>query len=196
MRRFSIIDFFKLLNLSFIFFRVGLFTVGGGLATLTLMHQGLVPDYIDEASFYSFVAVSESTPGPIGVNMSTYVGYNSIGILGSVCLTMAMVLPSFIVILAIARASSSFQDNVIVKRCFYGLRAASAGLIGVAIYRVFVSSVLTIDLFKFYRSLAYIINYKAFGFFAILLILTLTIFKKVHPVFIIVLSGIFGVLFL
>lgn len=196
MRRFSIIDFFKLLNLSFIFFRVGLFTVGGGLATLTLMHQGLVPDYIDEASFYSFVAVSESTPGPIGVNMSTYVGYNSIGILGSVCLTLAMVLPSFIVILAIARASSSFQDNVIVKRCFYGLRAASAGLIGVAIYRVFVSSVLTIDLFKFYRSLAYIINYKAFGFFAILLILTLTIFKKVHPVFIIVLSGIFGVLFL
>lgn len=196
MRRFSIIDFFKLLNLSFIFFRVGLFTVGGGLATLTLMHQGLVPDYIDEASFYSFVAVSESTPGPIGVNMSTYVGYNSIGILGSVCLTLAMVLPSFIVILAIARASSSFQDNVIVKRCFYGLRAASAGLIGVAIYKVFVSSVLTIDLFKFYRSLAYIINYKAFGFFAILLILTLTIFKKVHPVFIIVLSGIFGVLFL
>lgn len=196
MRRFSIIDFFKLLNLSFIFFRVGLFTVGGGLATLTLMHQGLVPDYIDEASFYSFVAVSESTPGPIGVNMSTYVGYNSIGILGSVCLTLAMVLPSFIVILAIARASSSFQDNLIVKRCFYGLRAASAGLIGVAIYRVFVSSVLTIDLFKFYRSLAYIINYKAFGFFAILLILTLTIFKKVHPVFIIVLSGIFGVLFL
>ena len=196
MRRFSIIDFFKLLNLSFIFFRVGLFTVGGGLATLTLMHQGLVPDYIDEASFYSFVAVSESTPGPIGINMSTYVGYNSIGILGSVCLTLAMVLPSFIVILAIARASSSFQDNVIVKRCFYGLRAASAGLIGVAIYRVFVSSVLTIDLFKFYRSLAYIINYKAFGFFAILLILTLTIFKKVHPVFIIVLSGIFGVLFL
>ena len=196
MRRFSIIDFFKLLNLSFIFFRVGLFTVGGGLATLTLMHQGLVPDYIDEASFYSFVAVSESTPGPIGVNMSTYVGYNSIGILGSVCLTLAMVLPSFIVILAIARASSSFQDNVIVKRCFYGLRAASAGLIGVAIYKGFVSSVLTIDLFKFYRSLAYIINYKAFGFFAILLILTLTIFKKVHPVFIIVLSGIFGVLFL
>ena len=196
MRRFSIIDFFKLLNLSFIFFRVGLFTVGGGLATLTLMHQGLVPDYIDEASFYSFVAVSESTPGPIGVNMSTYVGYNSIGILGSVCLTLAMVLPSFIVILAIARASSSFQDNLIVKRCFYGLRAASAGLIGVAIYRVFVSSVLTIDLFKFYRSLVYIINYKAFGFFAILLILTLTIFKKVHPVFIIVLSGIFGVLFL
>jgi len=196
LRRFSIIDFFKLLTLSFIFFRVGLFTVGGGLATLTLMHQGLVPDYIDEASFYSFVAVSESTPGPIGVNMSTYVGYNSIGILGSVCLTLAMVLPSFIVILAIARASSSFQDNVIVKRCFYGLRAASAGLIGVAIYRVFVSSVLTIDLFKFYRSLAYIINYKAFGFFAILLILTLTIFKKVHPVFIIVLSGIFGVLFL
>lgn len=160
------------------------------------MHQALVPIYIDEASFYSFVAVSESTPGPIGINMSTYIGYNEIGILGSVSLTLAMVLPSFIAILMIARASSSFQNNVIVKKCFYGLRAASAGLIGVAIYRVFVSSVLTFDLFKLHKSLAYILNYKAFGFFAILLALSSTVLKKVHPVFFILLSGVFGVLFL
>ena len=184
------------MHLSFIFFYVGLFTVGGGLVALTLMHQELVPAYIDEVSFYSFVAVSESTPGPIGVNMSTYVGYNSLGVLGSVCLTLAMVLPSFVVILIIARVSSNFQNNVIVKRCFYGLRAGSAGLIGVAIYRVFISSVLTIDLFKLHNSLAYILNYKAFGFFVLLLVLSLTVLKKVHPVFIIVLSGIFGVLFL
>ena len=184
------------MHLSFIFFYVGLFTVGGGLAALTLMQQKLVPEYIDEASFYSFVAVSESTPGPIGVNMSTYIGYNTIGILGSVCLTLAMVLPSFITILVIARASTSFQDNVIVKRCFYGLRVASVALIGCAIYRVFVSSVLTIDLFKLHKSFAYILNYKAFGFFALLLILSLTVLKKVHPVFVIVLGGVSGVLFL
>ena len=194
LRGLSIIDFFKLLHLSLIFFHVGLFTVGGGLAALTLMHQELVPEYIDEPSFYSFVAVSESTPGPIGVNMSTYIGYDKIGILGSVCLTLAIILPSFITILFIARASSKFKDNVIVKRCFYGLRAASAGLIGVAIYRVFVSSILTIDLFKLHKSLLYLLNYKAFGFFALLLTLSLTVFKKIHPVFIIVLGGIFGVL--
>lgn len=194
--RLIIIDFFNLMHLSFIFFYVGLFTVGGGLAALTLMHQELVPTYIDEANFYSFVAVSESTPGSIGVNMSTYIGYNAIGVLGSVCLTLAMVLPSFITILVIARASSNFQDNVIVKRCFYGLRAASSGLIGVAIYKVFVSSILTIDIFKLQRSLAYILNYKAFCFFVVLLILSITILKKLHPVFIIVLSGVFGVLFL
>jgi chromate transport protein len=196
LRRLFIIDFSNLLHLSFIFFYIGLFTVGGGLAAVTLMHQELVPSYIDETSFYSFVAVSESTPGPIGVNMSTYIGYNTIGVLGSVCLTLAMVLPSFITILVIARASSSFQNNVIVKRCFYGLRAASVGLIGVAIYKVFISSILTIELFKLQRSLAYILNYKAFAFFAILLTLSLTILKKLHPVFIIVLSGFFGVLFL
>ncbi|MGP1415805.1 MAG: chromate transporter [Treponema sp.] len=187
---------FKLLYLSFIFFYVGLFTVGGGLATITLMYQELVPIYIDETSFYSFVAVSESTPGPIGVNMSTYIGYNTLGILGSVCLTLAMVLPSFTVILLISRASASFQNNMIVKRCFYGLRAGSAALIGVAIYKVFVSSVLTIDLFKLHRSFAYVINYKAFIFFAFLLILSFSVLKKVHPVFLIVLGGIFGVLFL
>ena len=196
LRRPLIIEFSNLLHLSFIFFYVGLFTVGGGLAAITLMHQELVPTYIDEASFYSFVAVSESTPGPIGINMSTYIGYNSIGLLGSVCLTLAMVLPSFIVILIIARASSNFQNNVVVKRCFYGLRAASAGLIGVAIYKVFVSSILTIELFKLHRSFAYILNYKAFIFFVILLTLSVTVFKKLHPVFIIVLSGLFGVLFL
>lgn len=196
LRRSFIIEFSNLLHLSFIFFYVGLFTVGGGLAALTLMHQELVPTYIDERSFYSFVAVSESTPGPIGINMSTYVGYNSIGILGSVCLTLAMVLPSFIVILIIAHVSSDFQNNAVVKRCFYGLRAASAGLIGVAIYKVFVSSVLTIELFKLHRSFAYIFNCKAFIFFVILLTLSLTFFKKLHPVFVIVLGGIFGVLFL
>ena len=170
--------------------------MGGGLAIITLMYQELVPVYIDEASFYSFVAVSESTPGPIGVNMSTYIGYNTLGILGSVCLTLAMVLPSFTVILLISRASASFQNNMIVKRCFYGLRAGSAALIGVAIYKVFVSSVLTIDLFKLHRSFAYVINYKAFIFFAFLLILSFSVLKKVHPVFLIVLGGIFGVLFL
>ena len=184
------------MHLSFIFCYVGLFTVGGGLAALALMHQELVPAYIDEVSFYSFVAVSESTPGPIGVNMSTYIGYNSFGVLGSILVTFAMVLPSFVVILIIARASSKFQNNVIVKRCFYGLRAASAGLIGCAIYRVFVSSVLTVELFKLHKSLAYILNYKAFAFFAILLILSLTVLKKLHPVFIILLGGVFGVLFL
>ncbi|MGP1440265.1 MAG: chromate transporter [Treponema sp.] len=178
------------------FFYVGLFTVGGGLVAITLMHQELVPTYIDETSFYSFVAVSESTPGPIGVNMSTYIGYNTLGILGSVCLTLAMVLPSFIVILLISRANASFQNNVIVKRCFYGLRAGSVALIGVAIYKVFVSSVLTIDLFKLHRSFVYVINYKAFVFFVLLLLLSLTIFKKVHPVFLVILGGIFGVLFL
>lgn len=170
--------------------------MGGGLAALTLMHQELVPVYIDEASFYSFVAVSESTPGPIGVNMSTYIGYNSFGILGSFCVTLAMVLPSFVTILLIAHASAKFQDNIIVKRCFYGLRAASAGLIGVAIYRVFVSSVLTVELFKLHKSFAYILNYKSFAFFTILLILSLTVLKKVHPVFVVVLGGFFGVLFL
>jgi len=186
----------KLISLSLIFFYVGLFTVGGGLAALTLMHQKLVPSYIQEEAFYSFVAVSESTPGPIGVNMSTYIGYETLGIFGSVCLTIAIILPSFISILVIAKMSSGFQNSVIVKKCFYGLRAASAALIAVAIYKVFVSSILTLELFNTYKSFYYLINYKAFFIFVILLVLSLTVLKKVHPVFFIVASGIVGFFFL
>ena len=182
------------ITLSLIFFRIGLFTVGGGLVAIALMHQELVPNYIEEEAFYSFVAVSESTPGPIGINMSTYIGYESLGILGSLCLTLAIVLPSFVSILIIAKVSAKMQHNVVIKRCFYGLRAASAALIGIAIYRVFVSSVLNIGAFKVDGMLTSIIRYKEFVFFLALLLLSFTFLKKIHPVFFIIGSGLLSVL--
>ncbi len=193
---FASIFVLKLLNLSLIFFRVGLFTVGGGLAAITLMHQGLVPMYIEEEAFYSFVAISESTPGPIGVNMSTYIGYEQLGVLGAICLTFAMVLPSFITILAIARASDRFKNSLVVKKAFYGLRIASVALIGVAVYKVFASSILRLDLFKVKKSLIYLVGYKELLFFAFLLVLSLTFLKKLHPVFFILIGAFFGMLFL
>lgn len=193
---FSSVFALKLLHLSLIFFRVGLFTVGGGLAAITLMHQELVPGYIEEKAFYSFVAIAESTPGPIGVNMSTYIGYEEIGVLGSVFVTFAMVLPSFISILIIAKAHSKFQKNAIVQKCFYGLKSASVALIGVAIYRVFLSSVFTLELFKLKKSFAYLIGYKELIFFCFLFALSLTILKKIHPVVFIVASAVCGVFFL
>ena len=186
----------KLLSLSLIFFQVGLFTVGGGLASLTLMSQNLVPEYIEEDAFYSFVAVSESTPGPIGINMSTYVGYEQMGVIGSLCLTLALVLPSFISILIIARASKKFQNSIAVQRCFYGLRVASVALIGIAIYRVFVSSVLNIGAFKTDGVLTSIVRYKEFLFLLSCLFLSFTILKKMHPVFFIIISALFGIFFL
>ena len=184
------------ISLSLMFFRIGLFTLGGGLVAIALMHQELVPKYIEEEAFYSFVAVSESTPGPIGINMSTYIGYETLGILGSLSLTLAIILPSFISILIIAKLSAKMQHNAIVKRCFYGLRVASVALIGIAIYRVFVSSVLDIEAFKTDGVLASIVRYKEFLFFLSLLSLSFTLLKKVHPIFFIIGSAFFGVFFL
>ena len=186
----------KLFSLSLIFFQVGLFTVGGGLASLTLMSQNLVPEYIEEDAFYSFVAVSESTPGPIGINMSTYVGYEQMGVIGSLCLTLALVLPSFISILIIARASKKFQNSIAVQRCFYGLKAASTALIGIAVYRVLISSIFTFEMYNKYKSYLYVIGYKELSFFAVLLLLSFTVLKKMHPVFFIVIAAFFGFFFL
>ena len=186
----------KLLFLSLIFFQVGIFTVGGGLAALTLMHQNLVPEYIEESAFYSFVAISESTPGPIGVNMSTYIGYEQMGILGAVLLTLALILPSFLSILVIAKANKKFQNSVAVQKVFYGLKAASTALIGLAVYRVLISSVFTIEEFHKYKSYFYLIGFKELGFFTVLLLLSFTVLKKMHPVFFIVIAAFFGALFL
>lgn len=175
------------------FFRVGLFTVGGGLVALTLMSQELVPAYLEEDSFYSFIAVAEATPGPIGVNMSTYVGYETLGVLGAMCLTISFVLPSFLSILVIAKMSSNFQANKLVQKCFYGLKIASVALIGVAVYRVFTSSVLRVH---FYEHFGYFISLKEVIFFVLLLLFSIKLFKRVHPVFLILLGAGFGIVFL
>ena len=188
--------FIALFNLSLIFFRVGLFTVGGGLVAITLMSQELIPAYLDENSFYSFIAVAESTPGPIGVNMSTYIGYERLGIIGAICITLAFVTPSFLSILAIAKMSSSFQDNKVVQKCFYGLKAASASLICVAVYRVFVSSVMKIELFRLHKSYLYLLGYKEAGFFVLLLLFSMKMNKDLHPIFLILLGAVFGIVFL
>ena len=94
----------SLLQLAFTFFYIGLFTIGGGQVAITLMQQSIVSSgLISQAQFYNMVAISESTPGPIGINMATYIGYELYGIPGALAVTGAQVLPSIIIILIIAR---------------------------------------------------------------------------------------------
>lgn len=184
----------SLFHLSLLFFRIGLFTVGGGLVAITLMSGELIPEYLEEDAFYSFIAIAESTPGPIGVNMSTYVGYEKLGVLGAIFLTIAFVLPSFLSILVIARMRASFQNNKIVQKCFYGLKAASAALICVAVYRVFVSSIMKVELFHLHKSYIYLVGYKEAIFFILLLFFSTKVKQGVHPVFLILLGAVFGII--
>ncbi|MBQ5439771.1 MAG: chromate transporter [Clostridia bacterium] len=109
----------SLLQLAFTFFYIGLFTIGGGQVAITLMQQSLVSTgVISQAQFYNMVAISESTPGPIGINMATYIGYKLYGVPGALIVTGAQVLPSIVIILIIARFLKSFNDNTYVKDVF------------------------------------------------------------------------------
>ena len=126
------------LQLAFEFFKAGLFAVGGGLATLPFLIQTsqTYPHWFSVDELMQMVAVSESTPGPIGVNMATYVGFHVAGIPGAVVTTMALALPAFLTILLVVNVLDRFQTNRFVAGALEGLRPAVTGLIAAAGYLV------------------------------------------------------------
>jgi len=122
-----------LIELFLSFFKIGLFAVGGGLATLPFLYElANTHEWISIADISNLVAISESTPGPMGINMATYVGFLQSGIAGAVIAPLGEVLPSIIIIVIIAGFLKKFKDSIVVKNVFYGLRAASCALIAVA----------------------------------------------------------------
>lgn len=185
----------SLFELFWVFFYVGAFTIGGGLVAITLMQQEILGrGLITPERFYNMVAISESTPGPIGVNMATYIGYETHGVLGGIVTTMGTVLPSFIVILAIAKFFGKFQEKRGVKAAFYGLRAGTTGMIAVAAWQVLTIAIFTFSSFAKSGQWADIANWKCLGLFAV----TLVLYQKLkwHPVVFIALGAVFGVIFL
>ena len=121
------------LRLFWEFFKTGLFAVGGGMATVPFLNNiGLATGWYSQTDLMNMLAVSESTPGPIGINMATYVGFTVAGIPGAVIATIGEVTPSIIVILIVAAMLTKFRNSKYVENAFYGLRPASSGLIGAA----------------------------------------------------------------
>lgn len=125
------------------FFMIGIFTIGGGYAMLSLIQSQVVTvhNWIDEQQFTDIVAISQMTPGPIGINSATYIGYSVIHqtgasqflcILGSFTSTLAVILPSFIIVLALCKAYSKFNGNRIFKGVMSWLKPTVIGLIGAA----------------------------------------------------------------
>ena len=123
-----------ILQLMYEFFKTGLFSVGGGLATLPFLYEMSArhPDWFSAADIADMIAVSESTPGPIGINMSTYAGFRVAGIPGGILASLALALPSVIITLIIARFLARFRQSKLVEGAFYGLRPASIAMISVA----------------------------------------------------------------
>lgn len=174
------------------FFKTGLFAVGGGMATLPFLYDMAErTGWFTAAQLADMIAVSESTPGPIGVNMATYVGYVSGGVGGALVASLGLVTPSIIVIMIVAAFLKAFRNNRYVNAAFYGLRpastamVASAGLtvLGVALFHGGVVSLSTV-------------HWKAAVLAAVLLVLTRWVkpTKKLHPIVFIIASGVIGVL--
>lgn len=121
------------IRLFYEFFKTGLFAVGGGLATLPFLREMAVKTgWFTEALLADMIAISESTPGPIGVNMATYAGYLTGGFFGALVATLGLVLPAFLVMLLVASVLDKVKNNRFVDAAFYGLRPAVTGLIAVA----------------------------------------------------------------
>lgn len=125
------------LRLFYEFFKVGLFSIGGGLATIPFLTDlGSRSGWFTSGELANMIAIAESTPGPLGVNMATYVGYTTGGVAGGIVATLGLICPSVIVILIIAKFLQRFRQSKVVDAVFYGLRAASVALITAALLQV------------------------------------------------------------
>lgn len=179
------------------FFKTGLFAMGGGLATLPfLTRMGQThPDWFTASQLTDMIAVSEATPGPLGVNMSTYVGYTVAGIPGALLATLSLVLPSLTIITLIAAFFSKFSENKYVRRVFYGVRPASVGLIAAAGYSVVKTTLLTGTAFAGLASLASFVNVKAAVIFAVIFALRqIKKARQLHPIIFIMAGAAVGIL--
>ena len=186
------------LRLFWEFFKTGLFAVGGGMATLPFLYSmSDATGWFTHAQLADMIAVSESTPGPIGVNMATYVGFSTAGIPGAVVATLGLITPSVIIILIIARVLAAFRQNKVVDAAFYGLRPCSVGLIAAAGLLVVKIALFDVDLYRQTGVLMNLFQWKAIALAAVLIVLTRYVkpLKKLHPVFFILGSAAVGVLF-
>ena len=185
------------------FFKVGLFSVGGGMATLPFLYNiSEETGWFTKAQVADMLAVSESTPGPIAINMATYVGYTVGGVPGSLAASAGLVVPGIVLILIITRILSKFRDNKYVEGAFYGIRPASVGLIAAAGLMVCeitfledgaVAGILNGD----FSGMAGILDWKAVILAAVLLVLTRWFkpTKGLHPVIFIAFSAVIGIVF-
>lgn len=189
------------IQLFYEFFKTGLFAIGGGLATLPFLYNlSDKTGWFTHTDLTNMIAVSESTPGPIGVNTATYVGFTVGGLPGAIVATLGQVAPSIIVILIIASFLKAFRDSRIVDSAFYGLRPASTGLIAAAGIPVIVTSILSVD--SLYTLLTGGMTVSMIKWPAIVLAVVIFVLsnfvkptKKLHPILFIAFAAVVGVVF-
>ena len=176
------------------FFKIGLFTIGGGYAMLPMIQQVMERyQWISDQDFVDMIAVSESTPGPFAINIATFVGNTQGGFFGAVCSTVGVVLPSFLIILLIAKFFTNFKDHMLVQGAMTGLRPVVVGLIASALLSLVITALFpvvnTASIAAFFAQ----IDLKAVIIMAIGL--TVSLLWKWHPIVIILISAALGIVF-
>ena len=183
------------LRLFWEFFKTGLFSVGGGLATLPFLYDmGARTGWFTAQQVADMLAVSESTPGPIGINMAVYTGYTTAGPLGSICAIVGIVTPSIVIILLVAAFLKAFRDNRYVQGVFYGLRPASTGLIASAGVSVAAGALLHLSLWEGVSRFWTVIDWKAVLLAAVVIFVSRK-FTKLHPALFILACAVIGAVF-
>ena len=178
-------------QLAFEFFKVGLFSVGGGMATVPfLMDLTTKYDWYTASELANMVAIAESTPGPVGINMATYAGYQAAGIPGSLVATFALTAPALIIMIIIAKFLENFSENKTVKAAFYGIRPAVAALIGYAVWGLLKIAIITVE-----NSVTEIKYLNVVICVGTLLLLQIKKLKKLHPLVWIAAGAIIGIIF-
>ena len=176
------------------FFKTGLFAVGGGLATLPFLYDiGARTGWYTAHDIADMIAVSEATPGPVGINMATYVGFKTLGISGGIVATLGLVCPSLIIIIIISKVLDKFRDSVIVSRIFYALRPASTALIAAAGLAVAKIALLNGDLAGNTGSIFALLNWKCI-LLAAAVFVGIKLLNK-HPILYIAAAALIGVIF-
>ncbi|MGD6731787.1 MAG: chromate transporter [Pleomorphochaeta sp.] len=166
------------------FFKIGLFTIGGGLATIPFLNELAInrPTWITQVDISNMIAISQSTPGPLGVNMATFTGYKVAGILGGVIASLGLAMPAFIIILIISKYLSGFNKKWYVKDSLYGLRGVVLALIIYAVSKIFLISLFNDD---------FSIKYTEVIIFLIIILIYRKL--KIHPLFYIGAGAIIGI---
>lgn len=186
------------LELLWTFFKIGLFTIGGGYAMIPLIQQEIVRHgWLTFKETIDIIAVSEMTPGPFAINAATFVGVKTGDIPGATFATVGVVLPSFIIVTLVAKYSARFKDQLFLQYALYGLRPAVIGLIASAAFLIarstfFMTPNGTICILAGIRNILSAINWRAVLIFAVAIIASLK--YKVHPILLIVLSGLLGII--
>lgn len=177
-----------------IFVKIGLFSIGGGLATLPFL-QELVTKYnwISSEELLNMIAISESTPGPIGINTATFVGHTMGGVLGGIIATIGIVFPSIIIIIIIAHYFSKFSEEHMLQSAFYGIRPAVTGLIAAAGFQVAKIALVHMEEYNETKNILDLFDIKGLLLFGLILFLLMK-YKK-HPIVYLIGAAVIGIIF-